>query len=50
MRTILSGPAAGVIGAAELARVMNVAQFITFDMGGTSTDVSLFDGRARIAR
>jgi N-methylhydantoinase A len=48
VRTILSGPAAGVIGASELARVMNLDRFITFDMGGTSTDVSLFDGRARI--
>jgi N-methylhydantoinase A len=48
VRTILSGPAAGVVGAAELVRVMGVNRFITFDMGGTSTDVSLFDGRARI--
>ncbi|HUO06070.1 MAG TPA: hydantoinase/oxoprolinase family protein [Candidatus Binataceae bacterium] len=48
VRTILSGPAAGVVGAAELARSTGVSRFITFDMGGTSTDVSLFDGRARI--
>jgi N-methylhydantoinase A len=48
VRTILSGPAAGVIGAAALTRAMGVERFITFDMGGTSTDVSLFDGRARI--
>jgi N-methylhydantoinase A len=48
VRTILSGPAAGVVGAAELARAHGVDRFITFDMGGTSTDVSLFDGRARI--
>jgi N-methylhydantoinase A len=48
VRTILSGPAAGVIGAGELARVIGTDRFITFDMGGTSTDVSMFDRRARI--
>jgi N-methylhydantoinase A/oxoprolinase/acetone carboxylase beta subunit len=48
VRTILSGPAAGVIGAASLARDFGTDRFITFDMGGTSTDVSLFDRRARI--
>jgi N-methylhydantoinase A len=48
VRTLLSGPAAGVVGAAKLAAAMGVEQFITFDMGGTSTDVSLFEGRARI--
>ena len=48
VRTILSGPAAGVIGAADLVRATGVDRFITFDMGGTSTDVSLFDRRARI--
>ncbi len=48
VRTILSGPAAGVIGAASLARVFGVDRFITFDMGGTSTDVSLFDRRANL--
>jgi N-methylhydantoinase A len=48
VRTILSGPAAGVVGAGELVRAMGVERFITFDMGGTSTDVSLFDGAARI--
>ncbi|MGH7917877.1 MAG: hydantoinase/oxoprolinase family protein, partial [Candidatus Binataceae bacterium] len=48
VRTILSGPAAGVIGAATLVGAMGVDRFITFDMGGTSTDVSLFDRRARI--
>jgi len=48
VRTLLSGPAAGVVGAAELADEIGVDRFITFDMGGTSTDVSLFEGRARI--
>src|SRR5260370_30829683 len=48
VRTILSGPAAGVIGAASLAREFGTARFITFGMGGSSTDVSMFDRRARI--
>jgi N-methylhydantoinase A len=48
VRTLLSGPAAGVVRAAELAAAMGVARFITFDMGGTSTDVSLYEQRARI--
>jgi N-methylhydantoinase A len=48
VRTILSGPAAGVVGAAGLVRAMGLDRFITFDMGGTSTDVSLFDGAAKI--
>ncbi|HTR60266.1 MAG TPA: hydantoinase/oxoprolinase family protein [Candidatus Binataceae bacterium] len=48
IRTILSGPAAGVVGAAALARAIGTDRFITFDMGGTSTDVSLFDRAARI--
>ena len=48
VRTILSGPAAGVIGAGAVARAIGIDRFITFDMGGTSTDVSMFDRRARI--
>ena len=48
VRTILSGPAAGLVGATALVRATGVDRFITFDMGGTSTDVSLFDGRAAI--
>jgi len=48
VRTILSGPAAGVVGAGELVHAMGVDRFITFDMGGTSTDVSLFDRAAHI--
>ncbi|KAG0936876.1 hypothetical protein G6F31_015674 [Rhizopus arrhizus] len=46
VRTCVSGPAAGVIGAAELGRVAGFHNLITFDVGGTSTDVSLVcDGR-----
>ena len=44
-RTALSGPAGGVVGAFELARMAGYDQAITFDMGGTSTDVSLCPGR-----
>ena len=41
--TILSGPAGGVHGAHQLAREIGIEKIITFDMGGTSTDVSLCD-------
>lgn len=44
VRTILSGPAGGAVGALELGRSAGFDQIITFDMGGTSTDVSLMDG------
>lgn len=43
-RTLLSGPAAGVVGAAFVAEASGYGQTITFDMGGTSTDVALVDG------
>ncbi len=55
---ILSGPAGGIIGAQNIAQAIldeNSAEFpgtalklITFDMGGTSTDVSLIDGHPRL--
>ena len=41
IRTVLSGPAGGVIGAYQVAETAGYDQIITFDMGGTSTDVSL---------
>ena len=44
VQTILSGPAAGVVGAQAIAAASGVTRLITFDMGGTSTDVSLLDG------
>jgi N-methylhydantoinase A len=44
-RTALSGPAGGVVGSFELARLAGLNSVITFDMGGTSTDVSLCPGR-----
>ncbi len=58
VRCILSGPAGGVVGAQNIARSIidaNGSEFagkslklITFDMGGTSTDVSLIDGQFRL--
>jgi N-methylhydantoinase A len=39
--TCLSGPAAGVVGAARVGRDAGVPDLVTFDVGGTSTDVSL---------
>jgi N-methylhydantoinase A len=44
VRTVLSGPAGGVVGAAASARVSGFDRIIAFDMGGTSTDVSLVEG------
>jgi N-methylhydantoinase A len=41
VRTILSGPAGGVVGALQAARAAGFEKIITFDMGGTSTDVAL---------
>jgi N-methylhydantoinase A len=46
IRTILSGPSAGVMGAHAVARRAGHARIITFDMGGTSTDVCLVEGEA----
>jgi N-methylhydantoinase A len=45
VHTVLSGPAGGVAGALEYARRAGYDQILTFDMGGTSTDVSLCPGR-----
>ncbi len=45
VRTVLSGPAGGVAGAFAAAVAAGYAQAITFDMGGTSADVSLCPGR-----
>ena len=44
VRTVLSGPAGGVVGAAAVARASGFDRIIAFDMGGTSTDVSLVEG------
>lgn len=42
--TILSGPAGGVLGASVTAAAEGIEKIVTFDMGGTSTDVALCDG------
>lgn len=47
VRTILSGPAGGVVGAAQVAAAAGFHRIVTFDMGGTSTDVALVDGVPR---
>jgi N-methylhydantoinase A/oxoprolinase/acetone carboxylase beta subunit len=48
VRTILSGPAGGVVGATAAARAGGFTRILGFDMGGTSTDVSLADGEPRL--
>ena len=40
---VLSGPAGGVVGAARTAEALGYSKVIGFDMGGTSTDVSVYD-------
>jgi N-methylhydantoinase A len=47
VRTILSGPAGGVAAASWVAETLGISQAISFDMGGTSTDVCLLSGRPR---
>jgi N-methylhydantoinase A/oxoprolinase/acetone carboxylase beta subunit len=49
VRTILSGPAAGVVGARLVAEAAGFARAISFDAGGTSTDVSVIDGRIELS-
>jgi N-methylhydantoinase A len=47
VRTVLSGPAGGLIGAATMAERSGFPRVLSFDMGGTSTDVALVEGEAR---
>lgn len=50
VRTVLSGPAAGVMAALNIGQMTGYDNLITFDMGGTSSDVSLIDhGRPQMA-
>ncbi|MBI1774109.1 MAG: hydantoinase/oxoprolinase family protein [Proteobacteria bacterium] len=50
VRTVLSGPSTGVVGAQAVGAMAAFADLITFDMGGTSTDVALLqDGVPRLA-
>ncbi len=44
VRMVLSGPSTGVIGAQAIGRLAGFPDLITFDMGGTSTDVALLQG------
>jgi len=44
IRTALSGPAGGVVGAFHLGKSIGLEKIISFDMGGTSSDVSLING------
>ena len=48
VRTILSGPAGGIVGGVEIARLCGFSKALTFDMGGTSTDVALAGREARL--
>lgn len=51
VHTVLSGPAGGVVAAAHVARAAGIADIITMDIGGTSTDISLIRaGRPEITR
>ena len=44
-KIVLSGPAGGVVGAFEICSLLKRDKIITYDMGGTSTDISLCDGK-----
>ena len=50
VRTVLSGPSTGVVAAQAIGKMVGIGNLITFDMGGTSTDVALLqNGDARLA-
>lgn len=44
VNTLLSGPAAGVVAAAGIGRLAGIERLLAFDVGGTSTDISLVEG------
>jgi N-methylhydantoinase A len=48
VKTILSGPAGGVVGAFHVAQLGGYSKIITFDMGGTSTDVALCEDEIKV--
>ncbi len=48
VRSILSGPAGGAVGAFHVAQAAGFSRVLAFDMGGTSTDVTLCDGGVRV--
>src|SRR6266853_5358307 len=47
VRTVLSGPAGGLVGAAAMAARSGFRKILSFDMGGTSTDVAVVQGEVR---
>lgn len=50
IKTALSGPSAGVVGASYLGKLLGIDKIITFDMGGTSADISLIeDGQLKVS-
>lgn len=50
VRTVLSGPSTGVVAAQAIGAMIGIPNLITFDMGGTSSDVALLDdGEAKLA-
>ncbi len=50
VRMLLSGPAGGLVGAGYVAAASGRTRLLSFDMGGTSTDVALLDGAPRLTR
>jgi N-methylhydantoinase A len=48
VRMLLSGPAAGLVGARFVGAEAGLERLLSFDMGGTSTDVALIDGEPRL--
>jgi N-methylhydantoinase A len=48
VRMVLSGPAGGLAAAQAIGAALGTPRLISFDMGGTSTDVALLDGEPRI--
>jgi len=50
VRTLLSGPAGGAVALSHLCKRLALPRAIGFDMGGTSTDVSVYDGGIEITR
>jgi N-methylhydantoinase A len=48
VRMLLSGPAGGLVGASFVGRAVGVERLLTFDMGGTSTDVALLEGEPKL--
>jgi N-methylhydantoinase A len=50
IKTVLSGPSAGVVGATYIGKQCGIEKIITFDMGGTSADISLIEnGKAQVS-